>query len=454
MSCDSRGLSIKSSSQSPFFPSKPTHCSVCFLVGLLLLIPVLVYGEDEFTFDLDEIEKKPLHWGGYIELKWEHMDINQGSAFSSLNLSDPSLSTLDRFSGSLQLDGRYDQGITSLKWLLKASAQQDNLGWADMADVYEAYGSIKPTPLFTGGLGKKSYRWGKGYAWNPVGFINRPKDPNNPQEALEGYITGEADLIKSAVGPVQTMALTTVILPVWNKVNEDFGQINNVNLAVKLYLLYHDTDIDFIYYSGGSRSTSYGLDFSRNLAANFEVHGEFAYVPDHKRVSLLADKTVLVEEVPATSWLLGARYLSEKDITSIIEYYHNGAGYSEDEMDRFFQLVAEGESQFFSSRDEYFINKARDLSMRGYGRPQPGRNYLYVKFTQKDPFDILYFSPGLTTIVNVDDKSYSISPEAVYSGITNWEMRLRFSYLGGGKSSEYGEKLYSNKLEVRVRFYF
>ncbi|MDX2440743.1 MAG: hypothetical protein QNK40_09350 [Desulfobacterales bacterium] len=34
------------------------------------------------------------------------------------------------------------------------------------------------------------------YAWDPVGFINRRKDPNDPEEALEGYITGEIDLIK------------------------------------------------------------------------------------------------------------------------------------------------------------------------------------------------------------------------------------------------------------------
>ena len=382
------------------------------------------------------------------------MKINQGSAFSSLNLSDPSLSTRDRFSGSLQIDGRYDQGIASLNWTLKVAAQEDDLGWADTTDIYETYVSIKPTPLFTVGLGKKAYRWGKGYAWDPVGFINRRKDPNDPEEALEGYITGEIDLIKSFAGPLQTAALTTVILPVWDEVNDDFGEINNVNLAVKLYLLYYDTDIDLIYYSGNSRSTRYGLDFSRNLAANFEIHGELAYVPNQKRVRLLADYSVLVEEVSATSWLLGLRYQSENDLTSIIEYYHNDAGYSKEEMDHFFQLIAEGENQFIAARDDSLLSKARDLSMKGYGRPQPGRNYLYAKFSQKEPYDILYLSPGLSTIVNLDDSSFSVTPEVVYTGITNWEIRLRFSYLGGSKSSEYGEKLNRNKLEVRLRYFF
>ena len=425
-----------------------------FLLSLLLFFPALLHADDEFSFELEEFEKKALDRGGYAELKWEHMDINQGSAFARLNLSDQPRSTLDRFCGSLQIDGYYTKEIISFNWLLKASAQQDDLGWADMADVYEAYVSIKPAPVLTAGVGKKLYRWGKGYAWNPAGFINRLKDPNDPEEALEGYITTEVDLIKSFSGPLQTAALTTVILPVWQGVNEDFGEINNVNLAAKLYLLYRDTDIDLILYTGDSRSTRYGLDFSRNLAPNFEIHGELGYVPGQRRVVLQDDGSALVQETAALSYLLGLRYLWENDITGIIEYYHNDAGYTEEEMERFFQLVSDGENQFLASGSDVLLERARDMSLRGYGKPQPGRNYLYARFTQKEPFDILYFSPGLFTIINLNDKSYSISPEIVYTGFTNWELRLRFSYLNGGKFTEYGEKMNSNKLELRVRYFF
>jgi hypothetical protein len=42
----------------------------------------------------------------------------------------------------------------------------------------------------------------------------------------------------------------------------------------------------------------------------------------------------------------------------------------------------------------------------------------------------------------------------MYTGFTNWEIRGRFSYLGGGESTEYGEKSNSNKWEVRVRYFF
>jgi len=410
---------------------------------------------EEFSFELAEIEKKNLSWGGYAEVMWEHMDINQGAAFSLLEPSARPGATLDRFSGRLQIDGSYLYQITSVNWLLKAAGQQDDGGdWSDMADVYEAYASLKPTPAVTAGIGKRSYRWGKGYAWNPTGFINRTKDPNNPEEALEGFSTAELDVIKSFAGPLQTVALTTALLPVWQGVNEDFGEKDHVNLAAKLYFLYRDTDIDLICYTGNSRTSRYGLDFSRNLATNFEVHGELAYTADRQKIVLQQDGAVLADGGEAFSYLAGLRYLTENDLTSILEYYHNDEGYTEEEMDLFYQLAVDGEGQLLASGMDALLGRARNLSLRGYGRPQPGRNYLYAKFTQQEPFDILYVTPGLIAIVNIDDKSCSISPEVVYSGFTNWELRLRFTALVGDAFSEYGEKLNNSKLELRLRCFF
>ncbi len=409
---------------------------------------------EEYSFDLKEFEKKPLEWGGYAELKWNHVKLNSDSAFSQLNLADNSDSTLDQYSGTLQIDGSYTLNISTFNWLLQASASHDDLGWYDVADVFEAYASLKPTPPATISLGKKSYKWGKGYAWNPVGFLNRPKDPNNPEEALEGFVTAEADLVKSFAGDLQTVALTSVVLPVMENINEDFGEIHNVDIAAKLYLLYKDTDLDFLILSGNSRSERFGFDFSKNLATNFEIHGELAYVPNQKQITLQEDGSLLREEESALSSLLGIRYLSENDITSIVEYYHNGAGYSEEEMGNFYQFIADGSAQFISTGLDNQLNSARELSLQGYGRPQPGRDYFYARITQKDPFDILYFTPGITAIYNLGDESISLSPEVSYRGVTNWEFRLRFTYLDGRSFTEFGEKLNSSKLELRIRFFF
>lgn len=421
---------------------------------ILFFLPFTVMATGEYSFDLEEFESKSFEWGGYGEIKFEHIDLNTDSAFYGLNFHQDPRSTIDRYTGTLQLEYSYKKGIGAFNGVLRAEAGQDDIGWSDSADVYEANLSLKPTPFATADLGKKVFKWGKGYAWNPVGFIDRPKDPYNPEEALEGYIGAGVDLIKSLDGSLQTVALTTVALPVWEDVNEDFGEVNHVNLAAKLYMLYRDTDIDFVIFSGGSRSTRYGVDFSRNLATNFEIHGEFAYFTNLKQNYLSETGTLTQKERSANRYLLGLRYLTESDITTIIEYYHNGAGFSESELERFYQLVADANTQLLNTGTDTLFQIAKNISNMGYGSPQVGRNYLYLKINQKDPFDILYFTPGLIAMLNLDDLSYSVSPEMLYTGFTNWEIRLRYTFLGGDDFTEFEEKQNENKLELRVRHFF
>ena len=410
---------------------------------------------DSFSFEVEEFEKEPLVIGGYIETKWEHIDINQQGALAKLKNYDDPVSTVDTFTESIQLDGSYIKGISSVNWLLKASGQwADDDGWVDTADIFEAYLSLKPNNNLTTSFGKKNYKWGKGYAWNPVGFLNRRKDPNNPEEALEGYITAEADIIKSLSGNLQNVALTTVILPVYTGLNDDFGQEKNIDLAAKLYLLYEDTDLDFLFYTGNSRSTRFGFDFSRNLATNFEIHGEYAYFPNYKKIYLQEDGSTISKKESDHSLLLGLRYLSDFNLTSIIEYYHNGTGYSQDELSTFNQMVADGYLLFTEQGEDNLLRAARKLGLQGYSLPYLGTDYLYGRFTLKEPWDILYFTPAMTAIMNLNDQSFNLTPEVLYTGFTNWELRLRFSLLAGSSGSEYGEKINSNKVELRARRFF
>lgn len=67
---------------------------------------------------------------------------------------------------------------------------------------------------------------------------------------------------------------------------------------------------------------------------------------------------------------------------------------------------------------------------------------------------MVYFTPVVTSIINLDDGSFSVTPELTYSGYTNWELRIRWAILEGDPNSEYGEKQNSNKIELRVRYFF
>jgi hypothetical protein len=119
------------------------------------------------------------------------------------------------------------------------------------------------------------------------------------------------------------------------------------------------------------------------------------------------------------------RYLTERETTWVVEYYRNGAGLTE--------------AQF----------RARPV-----GGPSLMRNYLYLRASQKEPFDILYFTPSATTIVNLDDGSYSVIGELAYTGFKDIELRLRAAFNRGERLTEFGEKPVDARYELRLRYYF
>jgi hypothetical protein len=316
--------------------------------------------------------------------------------------------------------------------------------------VYEAAYSVRPKPELTMEAGKRAMRWGKGYAWNPVGFVERPKDPNDPTLAREGYGMADADLIFSPGGDLHTIAFTPVVLPVTDNLNTDFGASGYLNPAAKLYLLYRDTDIDFAWQGKGSRPARYGLDFSRNLVSNFEIHGEWARILDFQKPVTDASGQVTIDTRDATNWLAGLRYLTEGETTYIAEYYRNGTGYTTAESDLFYQLV----DTAFATGNAALQQKALLLGQTSYGRPNPGQEYLYFRAQQKDALGIVYFQPAIFAIMNWQDRSYQVTPELQYTGINNLELRFRAFFLIGGKSTDFGEKQNSRKIEVYARYYF
>jgi hypothetical protein len=145
---------------------------------------------------------------------------------------------------------------------------------------------------------------------------------------------------------------------------------------------------------------------------------------------------------------LGLRYLTERETTLIAEVYRNGGGYTEAEMQRFFQLARTAAASPAARRI------AAQAANAGSAGPNPMRNYLYLRASQPEPFGILYVTPALAAIVNAADRSYTLIPEILYTGITNLELRLRMQLNRGGGLSDFGEKAVASRVELRARFFF
>lgn len=434
---------------------KPGRWSRVAMSGLAVLFSSGVLHAEEYAFDLSETEKKPYHLGGYVELRPGLSGLDQDAALHQLRFYEKDEGqTLPEYDAALQLEGSYEKSLAKFFARVHTAYRDSSPGSNFSTTVYDAFLSVRPAPSLTIDAGKRTLKWGKGYAWNPVAFVDRPKNPDEPDLNLEGFIVASADYIKSFNGPLKTLSITPVLVPVLEHVNNDFGELDHLNAAGKVYLLLYDTDIDLLFLSGGSRTLRYGLDFSRNITTNLEIHGEYARISDFKQSLIAGDGSTRQTVSDVTNWLLGLRYLTGKDTTFILEYYQNGTGFTEQQTRDYFTFVHGAYDSYLSSGSAALLQKAAAATEMGYGRPNAGRSYLYLRVSQKDPFDILYWTPAATAIVNAEDKSCSLSPEITYTGFTNLELRLRGTVLVGSRLSEFGEKLTDFRVDFLARFSF
>ncbi|MDZ7652370.1 MAG: hypothetical protein U5L03_07345 [Burkholderiaceae bacterium] len=420
--------------------------------GLALVAAVMPAWAADYSFDASEIEPRAYEVNSFVEGRYEHFWLRSDAALLPLSFSTPpSGNALDRGTVGFELGGKYRKDMLGLYARVRGDAAVDQTASTSDFQWLEGGLRLSPSEKLSVDLGKQVQRWGKGYAWNPVGFFERPKDPNDPQQSREGYVMASADAVTSRPGTLAAVGFTPVVMPVSSSVNDDYGAPGHTNLGAKLYLLVADTDIDLMWAGKGSRPERFGFDFSRNLGTQLEVHGEWARAIGVTRRELVPSGSVSTRTANADSWLIGARYLSENEVTVIGELYRNGTGFDEDQLGRFYALL---DQAFAAGGGQALQAQARSLAQAGYGRANPGRNYAYLRVSAKDPFDWLYVSPSVTSIVNLDDRSYQLTFELLYTGWENVELRLRGVLTNGDDATEFGEKPAAQRVELRLRLYF
>ena len=400
------------------------------------------------TFDVSAFEKKAFEWTGFLEMRPEHQSLRSASAGYQLQYKGDTRTAVDRLSTAAEISGVLRHESLKFNFTGHASSVNDFRGVESDAHMYEAYGSWQADPTVSVEIGKRALRWGKGYAWSPVAFLERQKDPNDPELAREGFAMATGSLVRSFDGPLKTLTLTSALVPTKSGLNSDFGVSGHLNPAFKLYGLIFDTDVDLIYAAPGSRGSRLGFDFSRNLGSNLEIHGEWARSTDASRTLLTPTNGLAIQTQSYSSYLLGLRYLTERDTTIVFEYYRNGNGYSMQEMSQFYDLVRA------STTNAALAQPAARAASQGYNQPNMAQHYAYLKISQKEPFDILDFTPSVTLIANTNDHSFSLVPEALYTGFKNLELRLRLALNSGNVSTEYGEKPVRSRVELRARYFF
>lgn len=420
-------------------------------VALMLAAPAVA---DDFTFDASEFDKKTVEFSGYLEQKEEGLKMRSDSPGYKLAYpGEAQRHHLLRNTTTLELSGKLNLDPVVVDMRAQAFHANDQLvTTSDRGTVMEGGVRWSAGPGLTVDAGKRVQRWGKGYAWSPVGFIERPKDASDPQSSREGFVMASAEWTKSLDGPVSAVGLSGFVVPTdGSSLNKDFGVERDLNPAAKLYLLAWDTDIDFLWRGQGAKPQSFGFDFSRNITSALEVHGEWARFRDAPHNTVSAAGVTGQTESDATSWLLGLRYLTQNEVTWIVEYYRNGNGYDARELDDYYTFL---DKALAGGAAPALADKARAVARSGYGRVNPGTDYVYAKASVSEPFGWVYGSAALTAMTSLEDRSWQLVPEVSYTGFNNVELCARAFVLHGASHTEFGEKPASRRIEVYARFFF
>jgi hypothetical protein len=292
--------------------------------------------------------------------------------------------------------------------------------------------------------GKKINRWGTGYAFNPSGFLDPPKNPADPQDRLElrsGTEMAELD---------------------WTGSNQAF---NFVYAAPRLYfthqpVLSHDRaafrynrlwkglDFSVMAMIPSQAPARWGANFSYVLGNSLELHGEAAVINGFAAI----DPTVKTQKVWQS--VVGFNYTLKNGWNAIGEWSHNGEGLSLGGSRDLFQEAARL-SSILSSQPNGPISQNPVLFpylqlQKRYAEVIPGRDMLFLIAGHYWKQGRLGFQTIL--LGNLADHSFSLIPQVNYQFKKHWGVYLRGNYFSGKLQSQFGSLVYQGVLNMGVKF--
>jgi len=415
----------------------------------LLLFSAVARAEDAiFEIPPAEPQKEALELSGNLDARYSLMKSRRGSALYFLQYDNRPLSdVLSSYRAEFYLNGDYQTGDAGIH--LKTHSGYYGPSQADF-NLHELYGTVS---IFGNSyllLGQKMYNWGKGYAFNPVGYVNPQKDPEDPDQAQSGLLSMNYQYTKSFTGgALNNISIDLILAPSANTINGKVAEAKNTDIAGKIYLLLWNTDIDLMGYYSRVNPVKYGFDFSRNVIPSLEIHGEFSRFTEQTRYFIM-DDTLRTEIIGGSSCLFGFRWLNRWNITTIGEYYRDEAGMSKNEFEEYQDFLANA----VVAGNNIAISGALNTSKAYFSNPNLMREYLYLKISWPEPFNWLYLTPAVQLLYNLEDHSCSAGLPVSYKPITNLEFVFWPAVFSGGGCTEYGSKQYEGRAEFMAKFYF
>ncbi len=363
----------------------------------VIFCTALLLDAGDYDFDMAAIEVKPYTLSGYLKGEAKFQGLNENAPLFHTKKKERMKSYASE--GNLKFAYFND----SVKFDTEVMVNYNDIDgeYSDEHKFAQLFVQYKFDQNHLIEVGKKAPKWGKGYFVNPIAFFDRKKDPNEPEASREGFVMANYRFNKSYEGDVRNISFDLLFMKNDTHMNSDFSNEEANNFGLKAYMLYLDTDIDIIYFKNDANVEKVGMDISKNLLTNLEIHGEFA-------------KTIGKDDY---AYLVGIKYLTAFELTITSEYFYQ-------------------KNQ--SARNEPFFD----------------HQYIMNKLSQKEPLDILYSSLYYKNIYNIDDKSMQNSLGITYSFKNNMLLDISYNLNEDRKTSEYGSKLVQDTLWTKLYWYF
>ncbi len=406
------------------------------VIVILWVFPgsVSAQNDDLYTFDAGDFSKKTWEWQGELKTTITSRSLNSDSVLYPIKFTSDEPDQAIDLNFQLSFESRWDWDWSRLFVSVEGNIQRSDLDDADdessmLREGYWQFSGLDPHSIE---IGKRLLRWGKGYAFNPVAFLERSKNPEDPEASREGLWVFQGVWIPGEVLFFDNSSLSLVYLPIRDDFNDDYAAsvIEGDEWGLKLYVLAGTTDMDlYLVKRHDSTEMDWGFDFASNITSNFEAHGEYA--------------RIISEGSEEQKILVGTRYLTENDITWILEGYHDSSGLTKEDSQALLESVRAGSITA--------AGKLMSISRQG---KMLNRNYAYIKASIKEPFNWLYVTPSTAWLINMDDSSINTTIQLTYTPVNNWDYQTSWQHMAGGSVTQFGENIVQDRIVMEMAYSF
>lgn len=337
----------------------------------------------------------------------------------------------------------------NLRWLgfagdLRAAARYDDRDDARLEfllrELYFAAPLGAPLQLT---IGRRIFKWGTGYAFNPTGVVEPKRDAADPSDRLN---RNQGRQVIALDAYFDSYSITILYA---NEVSlDDRLHWGRDELAARLYALIGNVDLSLVAHWRETERPRLGFNGAWTHGAHLELHAEFLGQLGTDRLyhrSLEnSDTGIYFGEAaydaryensnrPFYQALLGGQYIFNSGVSLMAEYYTDRAGLTRDEWARWRGFTLAHRSRITQDPAdprsfEEFFNALRTLDEDGIMR-----HYGFARFY------IPIRDSGLELIVlgNLVDQSGVVIPTYTYRFNANVSAWIRASYFGGAADSEF-----------------